>query len=146
MNLDLKFYYNYRRPHQGLACGNQPPRLAFPELPPLPPLPDQIDPDAWLSFVDDQVYRRRVNASGTVQLGKKDYYIGRHLKGQLVLLQPAAANRTLTVLLEGQPLKTVPIKGLVESPMPWTDYLPWLRAQAVSDWQRALAKARRVLA
>jgi hypothetical protein len=146
MNLDLKFYYNYRRPHQGLACGNQPPRLAFPELPPLPPLPDQIDPDAWLSFVDDQVYRRRVNASGTVQLGKKDYYIGRPFKGQLVLLQPAAANRTLTVLLDGQPLKTVPIKGLVESPMPWTDYLPWLRAQAVSDWQRALAKARRVLA
>jgi transposase InsO family protein len=146
MNLDLKVYYNYRRPHQGLACGNQPPRLAFPDLPTLPQLPDQVEPDAWLRFVDGQVYRRRVNASGTVQLGKKDYYIGRHRKGQLVLLQPAAESRTLSVLLDGQSIKTVPIKGLVEAPMAWADFLPWIRAQAVSDWQRYRAKVRRVRA
>ena len=62
------------------------------------------------------------------------------------MLQPTAESRTLTVLLEGQPLKTVPIKGLVEAPMSWADYLPWIRAQAVSDWQRYLAKTRRVRA
>jgi hypothetical protein len=60
--------------------------------------------------------------------------------------QPTAESWTLSVLLDGQPIKTVPIKGLVEASMPWTDYLPWIRAQAVSDWQRALAKARRVRA
>ena len=68
---------------------------------------DRPDPDGWLSFVDGQTYRRRVNASGTVKVGKKDYYIGRQLKGQLLLLQPTAESRTLTVLLDGQALKWV---------------------------------------
>jgi transposase InsO family protein len=31
-------HYNYERPHQGRACGNVPPRAAFPTLPPLPAL------------------------------------------------------------------------------------------------------------
>jgi hypothetical protein len=48
------------------------------------------------------------------------------------------------VLLDGQQIKTVPLNGLVVAPLPSADYLPWIRAQAVSDWQRYLAKTRRV--
>jgi transposase InsO family protein len=39
---------NSERPNQALSCGNQPPHLAFPELPSLPALPQSVDPDAWL--------------------------------------------------------------------------------------------------
>jgi hypothetical protein len=28
-------HYNWQRPHQGIACGNRPPRVAFPDLPSL---------------------------------------------------------------------------------------------------------------
>src|SRR5436305_7454538 len=42
-------HYNVERPHQGLACGNRPPRTAFPTLHTLPPLPSTIDPDSWLA-------------------------------------------------------------------------------------------------
>jgi hypothetical protein len=31
-------HYNEERPHQGRTCGNVPPRVAFPRLPPLPAL------------------------------------------------------------------------------------------------------------
>lgn len=42
------------RPHQGIACGNQPPRVAFPHLPLLPRVPDLVNPDAWGSDVKGQ--------------------------------------------------------------------------------------------
>jgi transposase len=38
---------NWQRPHQGLSCGNRPPRVAFPTLPQLPAVPDVVDPDRW---------------------------------------------------------------------------------------------------
>jgi transposase InsO family protein len=41
-------YSNGERPHQGLSCGNRPPRTAFPHLPTLPPLPLSVDPDSWM--------------------------------------------------------------------------------------------------
>jgi hypothetical protein len=45
-------HYNMQRPHQGLACGNRPPRTAFPTLALLPPLPAIVDPDGWLIPLD----------------------------------------------------------------------------------------------
>jgi transposase InsO family protein len=45
-------HYNFERPHQGLSCGNRPPRTAFPTLPTLPALPSTVDPDSWLSSLD----------------------------------------------------------------------------------------------
>src|SRR5215472_1963480 len=41
-------HYNDERPHQGLSCGNRPPRVAFPTLPDLPAVPDVVNPDRWL--------------------------------------------------------------------------------------------------
>lgn len=40
--------YNWERPNQAITCNNQPPRIAFPDLPHRPPLPTRLDPDAWL--------------------------------------------------------------------------------------------------
>ncbi|MBA3869134.1 MAG: transposase, partial [Anaerolineae bacterium] len=39
-------YYNEQRPHQGQACQNRPPEIAFPTatLPKLPTLPDMVHP------------------------------------------------------------------------------------------------------
>jgi transposase InsO family protein len=47
-------HYNWQRPHQGIACGNQPPRVAFPDLPALPRVPNLVNPDAWLNSVKEQ--------------------------------------------------------------------------------------------
>jgi hypothetical protein len=54
-------HYNWQRPHQGLACGNRPPRVAFPALPPLLKVPDMVNADAWLSQVDGEHLVRLVN-------------------------------------------------------------------------------------
>ncbi|HET8851380.1 MAG TPA: integrase core domain-containing protein [Ktedonobacteraceae bacterium] len=44
----FQHHYNSQRPHQGRACGNLPPRQAFPTLPTLPPLPRTVQADRWL--------------------------------------------------------------------------------------------------
>ena len=46
------------------ACGNVPPRVAFPSLPTLPALPERVDPDRWLAIFDHQAYLRRVGRDG----------------------------------------------------------------------------------
>ena len=55
---------NWERPHQGRACGNVPPRIAFPSLPTLPALPERVDPDRWLASFDHQLFLRRVGRDG----------------------------------------------------------------------------------
>ena len=140
MNLDEKHYYNYQRPNQARSCGNQPPRLAFPDLPTLPPVPAMIDPDRWLETIDGQLFRRRVNASGTVQVDKHKYYIGRAYHGRSVVLQVDAANQQFTVELAKKPLKTIPIKGLEHGQMSFEAYLDFICKQAVSAWRLYLRK------
>jgi hypothetical protein len=54
-------HYNWQRPHQGLACGNRPPRVAFPALPTLLKVPDVVNADAWLPQVDGEHLVRLVN-------------------------------------------------------------------------------------
>jgi len=87
MNFDFRHHYNFERPNQAITCENQPPRLAFAHLPTLPPLPDTVDPDSWLNSINGKVYKRRVDAAGTVKMDKHRYYIRRNLKGRYVLLQ-----------------------------------------------------------
>jgi hypothetical protein len=145
MNLDEKYYYNYHRPNQARSCGNQPPRLAFPNLPALPPVPEMIDPDRWLETIDGELFRRRVNAAGTVQVDKYKYYIGRAYHGRSVVLQVDAANQQFNVELAKKPLKTIPIKGLEHGQMPFDEYLEFICKQAVSAWRLYLRKQRRYL-
>ena len=64
----FQVHYNAERPNQARSCGNRPPRVAFPDLPPSPPLPMLADPDAWLRLVDGRRYVRRVQADGKVKI------------------------------------------------------------------------------
>lgn len=52
LNPQFREHYNQERPNQAITCHNQPPRLAFPNLPELPRLPDYVDPDGWLHAID----------------------------------------------------------------------------------------------
>ncbi len=133
MNLDLKFHYNYQRPNQALTCQNQPPAVAFANLPPLPQLPDTIDPDHWLTAVHNKLYKRRVNSDGTVQLGKQRYYVQRKLAKHFVALKIDAPNRLILVLLDDQLLKSIPLKGLYDSTLPFERYIELIKAEAISD-------------
>jgi hypothetical protein len=143
MNRDVRFHYNYQRPNQARSCGNQPPRLAFPNLPPLPKLPTVVDPDRWLQTIDGQLFKRRVNHAGTVKVDKRAYYIGRAHQGRYVVLRVEAATQQLVVELNGEKLKELPIKGLQQQQMSFERYLDFIRQQAVSEWRQYLHKTRR---
>jgi len=68
-------HYNTERPNQALSCGNQPPRVAFPQLKSLSPLPQLVDPDAWLSCVHGKHFIRKVRQNGTVRIAEGSYYV-----------------------------------------------------------------------
>ena len=105
-------HYNYERPHQGRACGNVPPRVAFPTLPTLPALPERVDPDAWLARLDQKVYLRHVGRDGCVDVDLATYYLGPQMAGRAVLLQVQAQSRQFAVWHQDQIVKLLPIKGL----------------------------------
>jgi len=69
-------HYNHERPHQGRACSNVPPHVAFPTLPTLPSLPERVDPDAWLVSLDQKMYLRHVGRDGCVDVDLTTYSIG----------------------------------------------------------------------
>jgi transposase InsO family protein len=135
MNLDIRFHYNFQRPNQARSCGNQPPRLAFDRLPKLPALPTMVDPDRWLQTIDGQLFKRRVNHTGSVKVDKHSYYIGRAHRGRYIVLKVDAANQQFLVELEGQLIKAIPIKGLQNQMMPFEQYLDFICQQAVSNWR-----------
>lgn len=145
MNRDFKYHYNFERPNQAKSCGNRPPRLAFPTLPTLPAVPDTIDPDCWLDTIQGHLFTRRVNASGTVQVDKHTYYIGRAHHGRRVVLQVDALNKEFVIELNNQRIKTVPIKGLYHGQLSFDDYLEFICEQAISNWRLYLRKQPRYL-
>ncbi len=104
-------HYNHERPHQGKACGNQPPRQAFPLLPLRPSVPVTIDPDRWIEALDGKSYVRKVQQDTSVTVGTGRYYIKQALVGQQVTLQIDARDRTMVVVHNDQEVKRVPIQG-----------------------------------
>jgi len=135
-------HYNRERPNQAITCDNQPPRLAFPTLPPLPPLPEQVDPDHWLEKIHGQFYKRRIQPNGSVQVGKQHYYIRQKLKGRRVLLKVDAPARQFQVLLDGKVVKRVDIKGLYNGLLDFEAYFDLIRREAESEWQQYLRRRR----
>jgi transposase InsO family protein len=123
-------HYNHERPHQGLACGNQPPRTAFPVLPLRPPVPVTVDPDRWISAMDGQQYVRKVQQDTSVTIGAGRYYITRALIGMQVTLQIDAAARTFVVAHEGQEVKRVPIQGTGRGRVPFAQFVELLCEEA----------------
>jgi Integrase core domain len=136
-------HYNHERPHQGRACGNVPPRVAFPTLPTLPALPQRVDPDAWLATVDHKMYLRHVGRDGCVDVDLQTYYIGPQVAKRAVLLQVMAESRQFAVWHEDQVVKLLPIKGLVGQQMTLDDYLQYIQQEALAAPRRSSARSSR---
>jgi transposase InsO family protein len=126
----FKQHYNDERPHQGLACGNQPPRMAFPVLPPRPPAPVTVDPDRWISALHGACYVRKVQQDTSVTVGTGRYYLTQALRGQQVTLRIDASDRTLVVEHDGQEVKRVAIAGTGRGRMPFWQFVELLREEA----------------
>lgn len=130
-------HYNVERPHQGLACSNRPPLLAFPHLPTLPPLPMTVDPDSWLVPLDGLHLERKVDRHGMISLDLKRYYVSTHLVGHHVVLQLDAGLHCVQVLHEQQVIKSLPLRGLVGQQLSFEAFLTHMLHQA-----RAQARLR----
>ncbi len=131
-------HYNYERPNQAVSCGNQPPCVAFPALPPRPGLPAVVDPDGWLAVLDGQRYVRKVRSNGMVSVDSVAYYVDQAWAGKYVSLRIAAAERVFAVEYRDQVLKALPIKGLVGERLPLAVYLEQIAWEA----QRQLLAGR----
>jgi len=127
---DFQQFYNEARPHQGLSCANQPPRIAFPDLKPCPRAPADVDPDRWVHVLDGKHYTRRIGSSGSVQFDRHDYYVRRLLAGHVVDIQIDGRQRQLVISQNGQVIKQLPIKGLVGHTLPFAAFVERLEAEA----------------
>jgi len=130
-------HYNSERPHQGISCGNRPPLVAFPMLAPLPALPETVDPDAWLLTLDGLHLERKVDRNGKVSIDLKRYYVSSKYVGRHVVLELDAEQGCMHVLLEQQPLKDLPLRGLVGKLLSYEQFLTHMLHQA-----RAQARLR----
>jgi hypothetical protein len=129
-------HYNWERPNQAVSCGNQPPRIAFPDLPKRPLLPLFVDPDRWLQAIHGSRYRRRVNRNGTITLDQRMYYVRQALKGQYVTVVVDASHRQLVVEHNKQPIKRIPIKGLYNEVLTFEDFYSAMQTEARTHWRR----------
>jgi len=123
-------HYNEERPHQGEACGNQPPRKAFPVLPTRPSVPATVDVDDWIRALDGQQYVRKVQQDTGVTVGAGRYYITRALVGKHVTLQIDASDRTFVVEHEGEKVKRVSIAGTGRGRVPFAQFVALLCEEA----------------
>jgi hypothetical protein len=132
----FRVHYNTERPNQARSCGNRPPRVAFPELPPSPPLPMLVDPDAWLPLIDGRRYVRQVQANGTVTVEHTRYYVGRNLAGQRLALAVAAAERSLVVYQGATAIKQWPLRGLRGEILVFDRYVDLMQREARAEARR----------
>ena len=79
---------------------------------------------------DKRVYRRRVNASGSIQVDRHTYYIGQALAGALVLVQLAAPSAHFHISFNGEVVRVLPVKGLHPNQMTLFDYVEVLKTEA----------------
>ena len=136
-------HYNVERPHQGLACGNRPPRSAFPTLPALPPLPSTIDPDSWLDELDGLHVERKIDRHGMLSIDLKRYYVSSKLVGHHVSVQLDAQARCLHVYLEQQPIKSLPVRGLLGHSLSFEQFLTHMLQQARAQHRLRSLQERR---
>ncbi len=137
-----RHFYNYERPHQGASCHNRPPAAVFAPLPSLPRLPRLVDPDRWLVAFHNKRFKRRVTSRGTISLDNDDYYIGQALKGRYVVLRLDAHQRQFDVDVDGEVIKTIRLKCLLDEEMLFEDYVTLMGQQARSEVKRLKQVAR----
>ncbi len=132
-------HYNEQRPHQGRACHNQPPRVAFPALPALPPLPEQVQADRWLWRFHHRVFARLVGSDGCVTVHHEVYYLSTRLTGQKVALAVDAPTAAFDVCVGSEVFKRVSIKNVVRGKMSLERFIPLMLEQAQSEERLRLA-------
>ncbi len=135
--------YNQHRPNQSQACGNRPPYEAWPTRPLLPPVPRVVDPDRWLLQYHHRLFKRRVDSTGRVQLGKHRYYIQRDLARRHVVCKLDAHRRVIDVLMASKVIKSLPIKDLYNCQLSFDRYFDLILQEAEAEWRGYLRKQRR---
>jgi hypothetical protein len=90
-------HYNTERPHQGRACNNVPPTVAFPTLPKLIPVPAMVNPDHWLERLHRRAYARKVGRDGQVVVNHETYYVPHSYAQEQVVLFVNAPERTFDI-------------------------------------------------
>jgi transposase InsO family protein len=133
VTLAYRAHYLEERPHQGRACGNRPPAVAFADLPARPPVPTIVDPDRWVQLVTGQCFVRKVRQDTSILLDDLPYYVTRALVGQEVQVRVDAETNELVVEHEGQEVRRWPIKGLAHRRMPFDEYVEWVAEQARTE-------------
>jgi hypothetical protein len=123
-------HYNDERPHQGQACGNRPPRVAFTDLPARPGVPPLVDPNHWIDVLPGQRYVRKVQRDTSVTIDTVRYYTSQTVVGKYVILRLDASDRTFVVEHEGQEIKRLPIQGTSRGPLPFAAFVEQLCAEA----------------
>ena len=126
-------HYNEQRPHQGRACGNQPPRTAFPTLPTLAPLPERVQADRWLWRYHHRVVARLVGSDGCVKVHHEEYSLSTHLTGQHVALVVDAPTASFDVFTGPEIFKRVSIKNVVRGTMALEPFISLMLDQAQSE-------------
>jgi transposase InsO family protein len=129
-------HYNEERPHQGMSCGNRPPRVAFPELPKLPAVPETVDPDRWLKVVDGTGFVRRVGRDGLVRIDSQMYYVSTRVAGQVVSIRVDASAGEFVVSNQQQEVKRLAIRGVGGGLLPFKAYVERMQAEARSHVAR----------
>lgn len=81
--------------------------------------------------------------TGTVQVDKHRYYIGRNLVGGYLVLKLDAHRREFEVMGNNQVIKTMPIKGLYNQPLEFGRYLDLMVQRAEAEWRRLQRNQRR---
>jgi hypothetical protein len=137
-------HYNHERPHQGKACGNQPPCRAFPHLPMRPPVPVTVDVDRWIEALDGKSYVRKVQRDTSVTVGCGHYYVTQALIGQQVRLQIDAKDRTMVVWHNEQEVKRLPIQGSGRGRVPFAQFVEELCFEARTGRQPPSSQPRQL--
>ncbi|GHO87656.1 integrase core domain-containing protein [Dictyobacter formicarum] len=125
--------YNHERPHQGRALLDRPPADRLAQASPLPALPSSVDPLRWLRHEPQHVFRRRVDAAGSIKLDLKRYYVGKAWRGHLITVHLNAEEAQLVLLAEGQILKVLPVSTSTTAPLPFAKYVQQIQEQARSE-------------
>jgi transposase InsO family protein len=126
-------FYNHERPHQGRALVDRPPAEKLAQAAPLPAKPTFVDPLAWLRHEPQQVFRCRVDASGSIKLDLKRYYVGKAWRGHLITMHLNAEEAQLVLLADGQLLKVLPVAASSQAPLPFAAYVQQIQEQARAE-------------
>ena len=140
--LPYRQWFNQERPHQGRDLHDQPPQHLLAQGPFRQRLPETVDPDAWLTAYHNRAYRRHVDSRGIIQLWKHTYYVGQNYLHRTVLVRLDALQRLIHIEAGRQPVRTVPLQGLVGRPLDYPDFLGFMCDEARSEWQTHLWQQR----